>query len=252
MLEKLSICLVHPKLMGKYIVEKTSKAVWLVVVFLLINAATIMLLKGFDSGISQEDEATIMTAVMHDRNLEFKDNKLTGNAKTYDFEGVVLSFFQENTDRQALVSIDFKNDSYSVYLLTLKLSEKSYDGLGIKDFNLSDGISQADRLALNKLVNLAVKDFMPALITYTGIVEIVDMLFTFLLLFLFLLLVGGAINPRVVGSYKVRLAFLSLVSYCVFNWFYLATGFRALYYLAVIIPYVYFFVAARNIVKIEG
>ncbi len=254
MIEKISICLFHPKLIGRYVVEKTWKSLVFLLVLIFINVATIFAVVYHETTLSPSDESKIMEAILNDSesNYSFSAGKLEGNSKHFYVDGVEIVFLDEyNPSVNSPLAIVFSADGYETYFYQVRVGKESYSNYNFSSFNFSDGISTSDKLGMLSLIRVGFDPLLPLLGFANSISIIFDFAFMILILFTLMYLFGNSINPNVKGIFRFRLILNVFVSYCFLYWFYLVFNFGLLYYLALVIPYIYYFLAMRNIVKIK-
>lgn len=252
MIEKIQICLAHPKFIGKYVIEKTWKVILLLLVLFLINIITIFSLSYNDAYLSETEERTIITELMNDpaNDLVLKDNRLTGTGFKKTVLDVDFVFLGEvDYKSSSIYKIVFNETGYDAFFGNFKIVSKKYADLN--DFNLNESNS-ANRINFLALINYSFLGLRGVIAAVNSTQVILDLMMSFLMIFIFILLVGYPVNPGVRGIFRIRVILHSLVSYFVLYWFYLVFNSQILYLATLIVPYIYFFVAIRNILRIEA
>lgn len=255
MITKLKYCLVHPKMMGSLIVEKTWKPVVLLIVLFLINAATMFGINYKNTYVTNEEKYAFTQTILQDDDAYFsyENGRLTFNNNEYIVYGFRLYFGDNFTyDNKNVMSLAFGENEVTSYYSNFKVKTIKYSDFTLNNFTISS--NNKDFKTFINFANLIESSFTalyPAVYTAQTINQVGQELFSVLMLFLMVFLFTGAFNRQVTGALRIRLLMYSFVSYFFVEWLYIIFGSFFLQLLAFIIPFIYFTIALRNIVRVK-
>ena len=255
MLTKLKYCLVHPKMMGSLIVEKTWKPVLLLIVLFLINAATMFAVNYKNTYVTNEEKYAFTQSILDDEDASFtyQDGKLSFNNDEYIVYGFRLYFGDNFTfDNKNVMSLVFGETEVTSYYANVKVKTVKYSDFTLNNFSInSKNTDFKTFLNFANLVEASFTALYPAVYTAQTINQVGQELFSILMLFLMVFLFTGALNRQVTGALRIRLLMYSFVSYFFIEWLYIIFDVFFLQLLAFIIPFVYFMIALKNIVRVK-
>lgn len=254
MIEKISICLFHPRMMGRYILEKTWKVIVLLVVLFLVNVATIFAVTFHETTLTTNDKNLIISTIVAEPtyDISFNGREMTGNKVKFDVDGINIIFLDEyKASIERPLAIVFKETGFETYFYQFKVGTGQYSDYDFRTFNFADGYNEMETLALLTVIRTSFEPLLPLIAFTNSMTVVMDLAFVVIMLFALMLLLGRSINYNVTGIFRIRLVLHALVSYFFVYWFYLVFNLSLLYYAALIVPYLYYFLAMKNIVRIE-
>lgn len=241
-------------MIGRYVVEKTWKVVVYILVLALINILTIFGLTYSTSYLSSAEENSIYASLktVENVNIVYENNQMSGTKVDVTVLGVNFVFLGEkDEDVQTQYTIIYGESSYQVYFGQFLFTEKKYSEVDVNAFALNSDSTIADKQNMLTLIRAPFLDLKPVIAASNSLMQIMAFMTDYLMLFVIILLLGMPFNPAIKGRFRVRLILNSTISYFFIYWFYLLTDISLLYYLALFIPYLYFILAIKNIVRIE-
>ena len=259
MLERIRICLLHPRFMGKFIIEKMWKIWVLLGIFIILNALAYLGVYYMSQDLSLYDRNSIINTIVNDKevNLTFKDNILSGDSRSYAFLSgsnyIVYSFFNDPSKNEANnIYFMYNTNSVSIYVGTTFLTEANYNEFIIRDFTINKDTTNIDYMNLTSFISLPFTVISPVLLAVNTVVETFNLLFLSCIILLVTFLLAFNVNPSIRGKLRFILLLHALIPYLFFNLASILFNFSFLSYLGMFLSVLYFFIAIRSIVKVEG
>ena len=147
MLEKIKICLCHPKYIAMYYKEKTSKIVTLVLTFFLAFAGVVVLSEANRDYFTKVDNDEIVQAIIKGENTDIKfiigddSNTFEGNQATYKSEYYNIYFLPTSDTnvktKEEKTTIVLDSNQVKVYYTGVLLYEGDYQNDKLENFDLS-------------------------------------------------------------------------------------------------------------------
>ncbi len=258
MFDRLRICLLHPRFIGKFIIDKIWKVIVLYIILIAILGVLLFsLYKGY-SNLPQTEESQITNVIMRDdtADLTFNNKVLSGTAKKYiysfDDNDLGIYFLDDVSERTETFIIIFNSDNYEVYLGNKLLEKVNYSTLNINDFKIDGSNDNTSRIALGTLISMAFNAYNNSLAASNTFFNLFEILGTLLFIFLITFLITYNINSTIKGKFRFSLLLHCGIPYLVIYILAYMLNISFLQYVAMLIPIIYFFISLKSIVKVEA
>ena len=259
MFERLRICLLHPRYIGKFIIEKMWKIWILYAIMIIIMYFIIFGLIYVSTSLTSTDVNFVTNNLYQEEGMELKyQNKiLSGNGDQfiYTSDGISLGFYflEEPDFEKSDFSIVFRENCYEAYIENILIWQTPYANLNISDFTITaTGNEPLAEISLGMLISNAFLLYRPSIAASNALITVLENLGTLLVVLILAGLFTMNLNSSIRGKYRFSLIVHCGLSYLVvYNLSYML-NFSILQYLGMMLPIIYLFMALRSIVKIEG
>lgn len=259
MFDRLRICILHPRFIGKFIIEKMYKIWILYVILFLLMGILIFFLIHSSAYLTSSEVNYIVTEMAKDEeiNLEYKNNSLNGDPKTFTISSggleINLCFLEEKINETPF-SIVFSNNSCKSYINGILIGEENYSNLTIPSFSIKNGvqITAIDRISLATLISTSFDLYANIISIANALIITGQNIVTLALILLVTFLLTLSINGSIRGKFRFNLLIhCGLISIVIFLLSYML-NIAFLQYVAYVLPLIYMMLALKSIVKLEG
>ena len=259
MLEKIKICLCHPKYIAMYYKEKASKIAILILTFFLAFAGVVILSESNRDYFTKIDNNEIVQSIIEGEvptvSFDPNTNVFTGDQATYKSQYYNIYFlptgdtnFKTTEEKTTIV---FESDKVKVYYTNLLLYEGNYDNDKLEEFDLSL-VNQGDInniISFNKLLTIVLNDANGMFNAYAIVNYISTMILHYFGIVGMLFIFSLFSNPTIGKGVRFKLCCLDSLIFILVFAFQLMFKIEWLIYVALTLPVIYSNVTFMHIVR---
>lgn len=251
MIDRLTTCLLHPRFIGKFIIDKTSKIVILLLSMIIICAGILLGLAFKETNLAGIDERMIYNEVNNNVDVSLDNGKLEGSGGRAVYSIFTFDFLPTSLNLDNEINVVFNTDTVNIYYQNLLSKSLTYSELGSSSFRLGPSSSNIDQMYFTSLIRAVFGEVKPYLAFGVFLADMIDLIVNPIVIILVIYLLGMGVNQGVSGIFRFRLILHCMVSYFFVYFLAICFNLEFLVYIALVLPVIYFLLSIRNIVKIE-
>ncbi len=254
MLDRLSTCLFHPRMIGKFLNDSFWKIclfIWFIFTIAMVPyIATIKDYLVMENSISTE---IINKAINANKNLNFDGNKLVSDGGFIITEGELEICFlsEDSSNNKDYVVFEYNSDSVSVKINNLVVSSYKYSENDLSSFSLGEN-DFAQRESFREFLNFTYKKIMKVTMPFMAMRIYFYNLFIYILIIGFSFLINFKTNPILPSKIVLKVAIYSITISLVIDLIAGLFNVAILSYLGMILAPIYAFLSLKSIVKIQN
>ncbi len=256
MIERIRICLLHPRFIGKFLVEKTWKIIVLILILLILNFLGYIGQSSMNNTLSSTDKSVIVNSIVSgDTNLEYSNNTLSGESSTYVFYSdsayITYGFLTTAEDEYNGLYFQYLETELNIYISNVLYKSVSYSDLNVSDFIIDSETSNNSRYYLSEFIKVPFEELVSIVIITNSMSDFGNLIFWGLITMIVAFAFAYNLNPTIRGKMRFVLLLHTMIPYLILNLFSILFSVSLLYYFGMFLSIIYYFIALRSIIKIE-
>lgn len=254
MFDRLSICLFHPRMIGKFL----NDSFWKICLFIwfIFTIAMIPYVATIKDYLVMEDSIStkiIDKAIKANKNLSFDGGKLICDSGFIITEGELEICFlsDDSSNNRDYVVFEYNSDSVSVKINNLVVSSYKYSENKLSSFSLSEN-DFTQRESFREFLNFTYKKIMKVTMPFMAMRIYFYNLFVYILIIGLTFLINFKTNPVLPSKLVLKISAYSITISLVIDLIAGLFNVPILSYLGMILAPIYAFLSLRSIVKVKN
>ncbi len=265
MLERIKTSLCHPRYIGLFFKDKFYKIILLVLLFFAIFAAGLVTKTMLTDQFGNNEALAVQKVIQYSTDskgqspsvkiaFDSSTHKFTGDKMTFTADSVIISFLQDsNVVDKDSVSINLREDSYSLYYGYFLLGTGDYSDSTLRSFDVAKVRTGDTENCINFrafLVTLFDKyQYVEA--TIIAAQAAISSLVYYAFVIILCLISAYFLNPGIEFKIRIRLVLYDTLPY--FYWYLIAILLNVTWiqYIALLVPFIYTSITFAHIKRIR-